>query len=647
MKCLLLAALLVQTVARGAEEVPAWLADLARQPAKSYPAKVSTVVLLAEEHLTVDEAGRRTMRERGAVRILAGRGGGLRAYRSYNARSGKLRSFQAWLVRPGGAVQSYGKDKVLDIALDSSAAYNEGRAKVVECDRAAPEGSVFGWEVVEEESTLFTTYPYSFQEEAPVEMGRFTLTLPAGWEARWTMFNHERKEPAISGNSYTWELRDLPWLEGEEHSVGWQALAPRLGITYWPKEGSAAALKPLGNWGDVSAWMTRFVEPAVEVTPAIEAKARALAQAEDSEWGKIRAVAEYVQKVNYVSVQMNVTRGGGYSPNAAGRVLERNYGDCKDKVTLMRALLKALGVETYTVAVFSGSRGFVRREWPSAQQFNHVITAVKVGPGVTAPTVVEHESKGRLLVFDVTDPVTPLGGLDEDEQGSWGMLVAESGGGLLKLPVLGADSSRIERRVEAEITGGGGANAVIRSVYHGQAAAGWMMIETRLGADEVRKRWERMLSRRAGGVTVAGVKSEAKDGAYTATVEYSLRQLGKLMQGRLLIVTPGMLAPEPEYRFAERERREPVELRASSRTDSVVIKAPDGFTVDELPAEVNQSGQFGSFQASWRVEGALLLFEQKLKVNDAVVQVKDYRQVKAFFDEVAGAGSSPVVLMKK
>lgn len=631
----------------GAESAPAWLMEAARQPAKAYPAKVTKAVLLAEEALTVDEAGRRTMRERGAVRMVSGRGAGLRAYRSYNAKTGKIRSFQAWLVSKDGTVESYGKERVLDVALDTSAAYNEARAKAVECDPAAEEGSVFGWEVVEEESTIFTTYGYAFQGNLPVEVGRFTMTLPAGWEARWTMLNHGRKEPAVAGSTYTWELRELPWVEEEEYSPGWQALAPRLGVTYWPREGAAAGLKPMGGWEEVAAWMARFTEPAVEVTAGIETKAKALAAGAETEWAKVRAVAEYVQKVNYVSVQMNVTRGGGYTPNAAGRVLERNYGDCKDKVTLMRALLKALGLETYTVAVYSGSRGYVREEWASPQQFNHVVVAVKVGAGVEAPTVVEHARKGRLLIFDVTDEITPPGGLDDDEQGSWGMLVAESGGGLMRLPLLGAAGSRVERRVEAQMTEGGGARAAMRAEYHGQAATGWTAVERKLGSEEVKKRWERMLSRRAGGVTVAAVKSEVGEGRYAATVEYGLRQVGRQVQGRLLVVTPGALTPEMEYRFGEKERKEPVELRASLRKDTVVVETPEGFALDELPDEVKKSGRYGSYEAKWKVEGRLVQFEQRLEVKDGVVGVEEYGGVKEFFDGVAKAAGSAVVLVKK
>jgi len=42
--------------------------------------------------------------------------------------------------------------------------------------------------------------------------------LPAGWTAQSVTFNHAAVAPAVSGSSYKWELRDLPFIEREPHS---------------------------------------------------------------------------------------------------------------------------------------------------------------------------------------------------------------------------------------------------------------------------------------------------------------------------------------------------------------------------------------------------------------------------------------------
>ena len=153
-----------------------------------------------------------------------------------------------------------------------------------------------------------------------------------------------------------------------------------------------------------------------------------------SEFERIQAIGRYAQSVNHILIQIDLGRGGGYRPHSAADVFNKNYGDCKDKANLMRALLKSLGVELYPVVIYSGDPNHVEPEWPSPQQFNHCIIAVKVSEETQAPTIVKHPSLGRLLIFDPTDDDTPVGDLPDHEQGSYALLVAGDAGELMKMP---------------------------------------------------------------------------------------------------------------------------------------------------------------------------------------------------------------------
>src|SRR5580698_5063239 len=87
---------------RAAEDVPAWVRQAAAVPVPNYSAKVTSVVLLQEEAVTVDPDGRRVMRERGAIRILQASDEKISAYRTYNTKNGRIRDFQGWLIPPSG-----------------------------------------------------------------------------------------------------------------------------------------------------------------------------------------------------------------------------------------------------------------------------------------------------------------------------------------------------------------------------------------------------------------------------------------------------------------------------------------------------------------------------------------------------------------
>jgi hypothetical protein len=327
-----------------AGDVPDWVRQAEAQTIPSYSAKVTSVVLLKEEAVTVDPDGRRVMRERRAVKILQASGETIEAYRTYNVKNGRIRDFEGWMIPPAGKPSTLAKNRILDVALSRDYTYDEARAKVLEFG-AAPPGSVLAWEITEEEKTVFTQDEFWFQGREPVLTSRFTLTLPAGWETRGTTFNHERVERQESGSTSTWELRNLTWIEKEDYSPPATSLMPRLAVSYFPPSGNAAGLPRLNDWTAVSTWLSTLVDPPAEVTDAIRAKARALTMNADSDLAKIQAIGAFVQQTNYVEVSLNVTRGGGYTPHRAEESLARNYGDCKDKATLVRSLLKAVGIE--------------------------------------------------------------------------------------------------------------------------------------------------------------------------------------------------------------------------------------------------------------------------------------------------------------
>ena len=647
-----LAALLTLTAgllsAAGTDEAPEWVRQAAASVIPSYPAKVSSVVLLADESVVVDVDGRRVMRERGAVKILQRGNQDLRAYRTYNVKSGKIRSFQGWLISPSGKSTAYGLNSVLDVALSTGSTYDEDRAKMLECGAAAA-GSVFAWEVVEEEKTVFTQYYYHFQNGLPALVSRFALTLPAGWEAKGIIFNHATLEPEVNGNTYKWELRDLPWIEREDHSPTLSALAPRLMVSYFPPSGNRAGLKGLKDWTAVSAWLSPLVDPAADVTEALRVKARQLTAGAPRELDKIRDIAAFTQKTSYVDISLNITRGGGYTPHRADETLARNYGDCKDKATLMRALLKAVGIDSYLVTISADDRTYVRPEWASPMQFNHAIIAVKVSNAITLPTVIENASLGRLMIFDPTDPITPPGDLPQEEQGSHALVIAGEQGALLTMPVLAPALSRIDSTVQGAINADGLLEAQMQRQYFGQSSITLRGTEMLRGGDEVRKRFERVLARRVPGSVVGKVSTEVQpDGnSLSAHLELSAERFGQSMQNRLFIIRPGLLTSGGDYFFTSKQRTAPVELSGDLRHDSIRLKLPAGFKADEVPHDMRIESPYGTATASWAVRGDEIVMEMTLEVREMVVPASGYAGVRDFFDRVTGAQGAAIVLVKQ
>jgi tetratricopeptide (TPR) repeat protein len=105
---------------------------------------------------------------------------------------------------------------------------------------------------------------------------------------------------------------------------------------------------------------------------------------------KVKALYDYVSRdFRYVSLSLGLS---AYRPHPAADVMNLGYGDCKDKNTLLAALLQAEGFQSTSVLINALRK--IDPDVPSTAQFDHVITRVPVN--------------GQEIWLDSTSGVTPF-----------------------------------------------------------------------------------------------------------------------------------------------------------------------------------------------------------------------------------------------
>jgi hypothetical protein len=642
------AAFLLNSIAL-ADDPPAWLKQAAAANIPTYGKEVHAVVLHDEQRKTVEEDGKIVTTNWWAVKILSREGRGYaRASEGYNTGSGKIKEMRAWLIRPAGEVKAYGKKEIMDVSPAENNVYDDLRVKIISAADDAEAGAVFGYEIVTEEREIFSQFVWRFQSSNPVVMSRLTVALPPNWRASSLTFNHDNIEPTVGGNSYTWELRNLPPIEIEPASPA-SKLVANIAVNIFPPEGKATMLRSFGSWKDVSRYTSELSDPQSGFNEPMAAKARELTANTKTEFERIQAISRYAQSVNYISIQINVGRGGGYRPHAAVDVFNKNYGDCKDKANMMRALLKSLGIESYPVVIYSGDPNHVEPEWPSPHQFNHCIIAVKVSDDTQASTIVKHPSLGRLLIFDPTDDDTPIGDLPNHEQGSYALIVAGDAGELMKMPVTPPETNRMERTVDAELAADGTLTAKVSERSFGQAAVEERRLFKHAERPQYVKFIEHWITQTAPSANV--LKSEPNDdargGKFALDVEFKSQNYAQLMRDKLMVFKPAVVSRRSSILLTEAKRKHPVVLDSEAYDETVRIKLPEGFDVDEMPdaADVNQP--FGNYAAKCEVKDGHLIFRRSLALKAGTIPVEQYASVRGFFERIRAVEQTPVVLVKK
>jgi tetratricopeptide (TPR) repeat protein len=128
------------------------------------------------------------------------------------------------------------------------------------------------------------------------------------------------------------------------------------------------------SWEELGAWYAGLERERRIPDESVKKEAETLVKGKTDNMAKVKALYEYVSRnIRYVSLSFGL---GRIQPHAASEVLANGYGDCKDKNTLLAALLDAEGFHSTSVLI--GSKTKLDPDIPSPSQFDHVITRVPV-----------------------------------------------------------------------------------------------------------------------------------------------------------------------------------------------------------------------------------------------------------------------------
>jgi len=204
------------------------------------------------------------------------------------------------------------------------------------------------------------------------------------------------------------------------------------------------------SWAQVAEWYANLEKGRTDPTPEIRAKTQELIQGRATELDKIAALYDYVAKnIRYVSLSFGL---GRYQPHSAAEVFKNQYGDCKDKHTLLAAMLQAANIPSDAVLI-----PFARKldpDVPSPSQFDHMITAVPIGD--------------ELIWMDSTAEVAPFRLLSPPLRNKSALLVEPDGAGkIVQTPVDPPFLSTQHVEIEARVNDLGKLTATLRYFLRG------------------------------------------------------------------------------------------------------------------------------------------------------------------------------------
>ncbi len=632
-----------------ADSAPQWLHALAAAPVPEHDDKTNALQLIGETTITVRADGRIRRLERAAFRILRPEGQDRgRLVVPFDDQS-KILDMHAWSIPTSGKDFAIKERDAIESALPGIAngeLVSDVRAKLLLIPAAQP-GSVVGYEYEQEARPYLIGDEWGFQDTVPVREARYTLNLPAGWGYRVAWLHHAPVEPAsVSPTQVSWVVHDEAAVPIESDMPPWRGIAARMVVTLVPPGGAPTGLDSWKNLGD---WYAELVRGRRDATPEIRERVAALTAGKDTPLAKIEALARYVQTdIRYVAIELGI---GGHQPHPAADVFRHRYGDCKDKVTLLGSMLKEIGVESYYVAI-NTSRGAVGPDSPPSTDFDHMVMAIQLPAGVDATklgAVVQHPALGKLLYFDPTDAMTPLGGLTGDLQDNHALLVAPGGGELVHLPQLKPAANTVQRTAHVVLDADGGLHGalVVRSTGDYAAMERYALRSVERESDRL-KPIEALLAESVPNYQIVDSKIgdiANNDVPFEWNLTINSTKYAKV-SGDLLLVLPRIVGTKGSGLLETREaRRQPVEFaRTRIDSDTFEIEIPPRYEVDELPPPTKVEYPFGAYRSRTEVVGRVLRYTRTLEIRQLSVPVAQAGDLKAFYRAIHGDEGRMAVL---
>lgn len=226
-------------------------------------------------------------------------------------------------------------------------------------------------------------YSYTMDGYNPIFADGFSLSHSLNWsvpiEHQYIKVLWQKDRPLFHTiKNSDIQLQQKQLAEGIEYSLEQQPALPssqQSNAPHWFSAYASVRFTDVKDWAQVVQWGSGLFTDAFDSSPQIKALAQKLKSQSDSPSQHIADILQYVQsQVRYLGIEFGIN---SHKPSNALETLERHYGDCKDKVTLLISLLNEIGVRAYPALVNTDFKYGIKDRAPRYTMFDHVIAVVE------------------------------------------------------------------------------------------------------------------------------------------------------------------------------------------------------------------------------------------------------------------------------
>lgn len=414
---------------------------------------------------------------------------------------------------------------------------------------------------------------------------------------------YERKESATDRID-RWTANDVPALRREPRMPGMTDIAPYLHISTYR------------SWQDVGRWWWGLIQEQLHMDAALKRTvAEVTAGAPDVETKVKRIYAWVVKNTRYVGLEFGIH---GFKPYRVTQVVQRGFGDCKDKASLLYVMLQEAGIDARIALVRTRSNGSIPDHPASLAVFDHAIAYV---PELD-------------LFLDGTAETSGALELPAGDQGVTTLIVGPKSAEMRKIPLQPPTKQGRERTLVAKLQPDGAAEVqgkeTIRGTYASPYRTAYQAVETR------KERLQREIGSNFPGAEITSQSfSPLHDFDQPVAFEFAARVPNWAQRsGRELQLAPSVMEGLLQSLAPSGSRIHPLDLGPpTGYSESREVQLPRGLQVRRLPKGGSATSPYGKLSVRYEQRDDSVIATTSLQMLRDRVSPAEYGEFRKWVEE--------------
>lgn len=594
--------------------------------------KEEAVILSADENIEIKEDNTSVVTIQITKMILREKGKGLGEVEiDYDATDERVELEYARTILPSGKIVYAGRENIRDVSKYLNfPLYSNAKVFIISMP-AVDIGSIIEYKAKIYANKLITqnkfSLIYSLREQYPIVSSRSCLVLSAKTKVNFKFFNTDyalgiNLKPNLSQNettkSYTWDFKEITPIIPEDNMPPVSEINP------------AVAISTFNSWDEIYQWWYPLFKNKINLNTETKQFTKELIKDAVSLQDKARKIYEFCAKdIRYVGVEYGAS---GYEPHDANIIFINRYGDCKDKATLLVAMLKEAGLAAYPVLIPTRDIYSISEDFPQVN-FNHAIAAVNID--------------SDLIFMDATAFTTSFADLPLNDQERDTVVMFEDNYKIIRTPLLknnqaiyetsvtinDDESASVSRQVKTE-----GFFASVQRLYFKYSHP--QVIE-----DDIKARMTQISSfSRLVNYKIENVEDFTK----TPTLKYEFVAQSFLNPAGNLRIIPLLNDISISAGLAGKEARKfPIDFTGIfGKKSQTKITLPVNFKPKSSPRQRNISTDWFDFKSNCIIDNNVLDFFQEFVIKKRFVGQNEYEKFKNQLEKVLYYLKEEIILEK-